>query len=44
LFADRTKVKYVFVDGNKFEPAEEAAPAGGGRGGRGGGNPGGFEK
>ena len=27
------KVKYVFVDGNKFEPPEE--PAGGGRGGRG---------
>jgi imidazolonepropionase-like amidohydrolase len=28
------KVKYVFVDGNKFEPPDE--PAGGGRGGRGG--------
>ena len=37
IFADRTKVKYVFVDGTKFEPAEEAAPTGGGRGGRGGG-------
>ncbi|MDE3194699.1 MAG: amidohydrolase family protein, partial [Acidobacteriota bacterium] len=38
------KVKYVFVDGNKFEPPAE--PAGGGRSGRGGGtpagNPGGF--
>jgi imidazolonepropionase-like amidohydrolase len=28
------KVKYVFVDGTKFEPPDE--PAGGGRGGRGG--------
>lgn len=37
IFADRTKVKYVFVDGNKFEPAEEAAPAAGGRGMRTGG-------
>ena len=36
IFADRTKVKYVFVDGTKFEPAEEAAPTGGGRGGRAG--------
>ena len=33
------KVKYVFVDGTKFEPTDE--PAGGGRGGRGGANPGG---
>jgi imidazolonepropionase-like amidohydrolase len=39
LFADRTKVKYVFVDGNKFEPMEDTtAPTAGGRGGRGGGN------
>jgi len=37
IFADRTKVKYVFVDGTKFEPTEDAAPAGFGRGGRGGG-------
>ncbi len=44
LFADRTKVKYVFVDGTKFEPSEEAAPAGGGRGGRSGAAPGGSEK
>ncbi len=42
LFADRTKVKYVFVDGSKFEPVDEPAPAGGGRGGRGGGAPGGL--
>lgn len=29
LFQDRTEVKYVFVDGNKFEPVEEpAAPEG----------------
>ena len=37
------RVKYVFVDGNKFEPLEE--PAGGaGRGGRGGGLPGGSAR
>jgi hypothetical protein len=42
LFADRTKVKYVFVDGTKFEPLDEPAPAGGGRGGRGGAVPGGL--
>lgn len=41
LFADRTRVKYVFVDGTKFEPLDEA-PAGGGRGGRAGA--GGSEK
>ena len=28
LFQDGTQVKYVFVDGQKFEPVEEAAPAG----------------
>jgi imidazolonepropionase-like amidohydrolase len=44
LFADRTKVKYVFVDGTKFEPSEDATPAGGGRGGRGGAAPGVVEK
>ncbi|MCU1260652.1 MAG: amidohydrolase [Bryobacterales bacterium] len=27
LFQDKTKVKYVFVDGLKFEPAAPAAPA-----------------
>ncbi len=27
LFADKTKVKYVFVDGNKFEPAPESPDA-----------------
>jgi imidazolonepropionase-like amidohydrolase len=32
LFAEKTKIKYVFVDGNKFEPLPEE-PAG--RGGRG---------
>jgi len=37
LFAG-AKVKYVFVDGNKFEPPDE--PAGSGRGGRGGVNQG----
>ena len=39
LFATATKVKYVFVDGARFEPpVEETAPArpNGGRGGRGG--------
>ena len=35
LFADKTKIKYVFVDGNKFEPPPEE-PAAQGRGGRGG--------
>jgi hypothetical protein len=36
LFADRTRVKYVFVDGGKYEPlAEEPALRPGGRGGRG---------
>ena len=30
LFQDRTEVKYVIVDGVKFEPVEEA-PAPGGR-------------
>ena len=45
LFAVNTKVKYVFVDGTKFEPTEDATPAnGGGRGGRGGGAPGGDQK
>ncbi len=41
LFATATKVKYVFVDGAKFEPPVEDAPAGGrgGRGGRGFGGP-----
>lgn len=33
IFADRTKVKYVFVDGEKFEPLPEAPTLG--RGGRG---------
>lgn len=34
LFGDRTKIKYVFVDGRKFDvPEEEAAPAGGRFGG-----------
>jgi Amidohydrolase family len=28
LFAAQTKVKYVFVDGGKFEPLPEAAPTG----------------
>ncbi len=27
LFQDKTKVKYVFVDGMKYEPAPEAVPA-----------------
>ena len=27
LFQDKTKVKYVFVDGMKYEPTPEAAPA-----------------
>ena len=27
LFQDKTKVKYVFVDGVKYEPVEEAPPA-----------------
>ena len=31
LFQDRTEVKYVFVDGVKFEPVEEPATPGGGR-------------
>jgi imidazolonepropionase-like amidohydrolase len=45
LFATNTKVKYVFVDGTKFEPTEDATPAGGGgRSGRGGAAPGGSEK
>ncbi|MDQ2898577.1 MAG: amidohydrolase family protein, partial [Acidobacteriota bacterium] len=26
LFQDKTKVKYVFIDGNKFEPPPEAPP------------------
>jgi imidazolonepropionase-like amidohydrolase len=40
LFATATKVKYVFVDGAKFEPPVEDAPGGrGGRGGRGFGGP-----
>jgi imidazolonepropionase-like amidohydrolase len=29
LFQDRTEVKYVFVDGVKFEPVEEPPPPGG---------------
>lgn len=39
LFADRTKIKYVFVDGGRYEPPVEepaARPGPGGRGGRGG--------
>jgi hypothetical protein len=37
IFADRTNVKYVFVDGRLFIPPPVVeAPAGGGRGGRGG--------
>jgi imidazolonepropionase-like amidohydrolase len=39
LFADRTKVKYVFVDGGKYEPVEEPAARPGGRGGRGAAGP-----
>jgi imidazolonepropionase-like amidohydrolase len=40
LFADRTRVKYVFVDGGKFEPlVEEPVMRPGGRGGRGQGAP-----
>ncbi len=40
LFADRTHVKYVFVDGGKFEPLpEEPATRPGGRGGRAQGGP-----
>lgn len=41
LFAQATKVKYVFVDGGKFEPPPVEAPAmrPGGRGGRGQGGP-----
>jgi hypothetical protein len=40
LFADRTRVKYVFVDGGKFEPLrEEPSMRPGGRGGRGQGGP-----
>jgi len=27
LFQDRTKVKYVFVDGVKYEPGADPAPA-----------------
>ncbi|MDQ6677136.1 MAG: amidohydrolase family protein [Acidobacteriota bacterium] len=27
LFQDKTKIKYVFVDGMKYEPAPDAAPA-----------------
>jgi imidazolonepropionase-like amidohydrolase len=33
LFQDGTQVKYVFVDGVKFEPLEEPAPAGRGEAG-----------
>jgi imidazolonepropionase-like amidohydrolase len=40
LFAEKTKVKYVFVDGVKFEPPDVPASATpGGRGGRGPGGP-----
>jgi hypothetical protein len=40
LFADRTRVKYVFVDGGKYEPLpEDPANRPGGRGGRGQGGP-----
>jgi imidazolonepropionase-like amidohydrolase len=28
LFQDKTKIKYIFVDGVKFEPAPEVKPAG----------------
>jgi hypothetical protein len=39
LFAEQTKVKYVFVDGAKFEPRPEAPPASpGGRGATQGGH------
>lgn len=34
LFKNGSKVKYVFVDGRKFEPVPEAAPGAGGRGAR----------
>jgi hypothetical protein len=41
IFADRTTVKYVFVDGKFYIPPPVVEPpAGGGRGGRGGGEPG----
>ena len=40
LFQDRAEVKYVFVDGNKFEPVEEpAAPQGRGQNTEGGERP-----
>jgi hypothetical protein len=40
LFADRTRVRYVFVDGGKYEPLpEDPANRQGGRGGRGQGGP-----
>ncbi len=37
LFAERTKIKYVFVDGKKFVVPEEETPAAGPRGGATGG-------
>ena len=37
LFATATKVKYVFVDGGRFEPPVEEPAARPGLGGRGGG-------
>lgn len=45
IFADRTAVKYVFVDGKFYipPPVVEAPAGGGGRGGRGGGAPGGMD-
>jgi imidazolonepropionase-like amidohydrolase len=45
IFADRTNVKFVFVDGKLFipPPVVEAPAGGGGRGGRGGGEPGGMD-
>jgi len=44
IFADRTNVKYVFVDGKLYIPPPVVeAPGGGGRGGRGGGGPGGED-
>jgi hypothetical protein len=40
LFAERTRVKYVFVDGGKYEPLpDDPATRQGGRGGRGQGGP-----
>lgn len=39
IFADRTNVKYVFVDGQFYIPPPAVVAPAGGRGGRGGGGP-----